>query len=101
LVLKVLKDMEIHTRDYVITNPTKEMMEFFNKFNSPARRSLLKTVEGLAEPGEDLVGPIERYLAIGDLEGFSHYNIKERKLNLESFNVIIHNDFWFNNMLFK
>jgi hypothetical protein len=96
-----LKDMELHTRDYVISNPTeqrKAMMDMINKFG---RRWFLKTVEALSEPGEDLLGPIQRYLELGDLEGFDHYNVKKRKLNLDAFNVIIHNDSWFNNILFK
>ena len=93
--------MELHTRDWVMAKPSENVKKLLDMFNSSGRRSMLKGVEGLAEPGEDLVGPVLRYLEIGDLEGYSHFNVKERKVDPNAFNVIIHNDSWFNNMLFK
>jgi hypothetical protein len=84
-----------------MANPSEDVKKLLDMFNASGRSSLLKSAEGLAEPGEDLVGPVKRYLEIGDLEGYSHFNVKERKLDLNAFNVIIHNDSWFNNMLFK
>ena len=91
--------MELYTRDFVLTDPSEEMKKFWEMFREPGREGLFNNLRVSEEPGEDFVGPLRRYL--DDDDNPNHLNIKERRLDLHGFNVIIHNDAWFNNMLFK
>jgi hypothetical protein len=96
---QALADTEIFTNDFIHSNPTEELRTMFKSFAESGRKGLLSQMKALSEPGEDLDRVLERYL--DDPRNRNHINIKERKLDLDGFNVIIHNDAWFNNMLFK
>ena len=74
------------------------MRDVLKSFAEPARKGIYSNAEALANPGEDLVGPLKRYVENPDNP--SHMNIKERRRDPDGFNVFIHDDAWFNNMLF-
>jgi hypothetical protein len=98
-MLQVLDETEIYTRDFIFTDPPEETKETLAGFGKAFHQGLISNTEALEDPGEDFVGPLKRYFEKG--EDKSHFNLKERQLNPNEFNVLIHNDLWFNNMLFK
>ncbi len=96
---QVFKEMELYTRDFVLTDPSEEMNKMWEMFREPGKEIMFNSLRVTQDPGEDFVGPLRRYLDDDDTP--DHFNIKERRLDPQGFNTIIHNDAWFNNMLFK
>ena len=97
--LQVLNELDFYVRDFIFTEPVDAARDFLNSYSELALKGLYSNVEALTFPGEDLVGPVKRYLE--NPENLSHMNIKERRRDPNGFNVFIHDDAWFNNMLFR
>jgi len=91
--------MDFFVRDFVFTEPIDAMKDVLQSFAESAKKGICSNAEALANPGEDFTGPLKCYLENPD--NLSHMNIKERRRNPNGFNTFIHDDAWFNNMLFK
>ena len=95
---QVLKDYEVITRDYLNVEPTEFGIQVLKSLTNPAVKNVLKNLKVLEESGdEDLVGIFQRFLDKHD----GRHHLSGRKVNLNEFNAVIHNDYWFNNMLFR
>jgi uncharacterized membrane-anchored protein len=95
---KALKDYEVITREYLYVEPTEAGIQVLKGLTIPAVKNVLKNLKVLDEDGnEDLLGIFQRFL--NKYEGRHH--LSGRLVNLDEFNAIIHNDYWFNNMLFR
>ncbi len=76
----------------------KEITKHYDAFRQENLKSVRKTIEFIEESGENWSDKFDRLVAGRGVREIVMDNMAQ---NLERFNVLVHNDLWICNMMFK